>query len=67
MILAVKDISKLLADITNGAWVALSNDEDRVVAYSSDLDEALKVAAERGEANPVITRVPENGADSIII
>lgn len=56
---AVKDVSKLLADVPKGAWVALSNDEDRVIAYAADLQEVLRKSKEAGESDPIITRVPE--------
>lgn len=55
-----KDISKLLQDIPKGAWVALSNDQESVVAYDAELNEALEKAKLKGEDNPVIVRVPEH-------
>jgi hypothetical protein len=58
-----KDISKLLAGIPEGAWVALSNDEERVVAYAAELQDAIHKAKELGEVDPVVFRVPDtNGA-----
>lgn len=56
---AVKDISKLLADVPKGAWVALSKDQERVIAYAAELEEVLRKAKEAGESDPIITRVPE--------
>ena len=56
---AVKDISKLLADVPKGAWVALSKDQGRVIAYAAELEEVLRKAKEAGESDPIITRVPE--------
>jgi len=56
---AIKDVSKLLADIPKGAWVALSKDEDRVIAYAAELQDVLRMAKEAGENDPIITRVPE--------
>lgn len=56
---AVKDISKLLADVPKSAWVALSKDQDRVIAYAAELEEVLRKAKEAGESDPIITRVPE--------
>ena len=67
MALEVKDISKLLAGIPKGAWVALSYDEERVIAYAADLPDALQKAKERGESNPVIVRVPESEAPSLLL
>ena len=60
--LAVKDVGKLLSGVPKGAWVALSNDEDRVVAYAADLQVALAKAKEAGETDPVVLRVPEDAS-----
>ncbi len=57
--MAVKDVSKLLADVPRGAWVALSKDEERVIAYAAELQEVLQKAKEAGENDPIVTRVPE--------
>ena len=65
--LAVKDISKLLAGVPKGAWVALSSDEDRVIAFASELQEALKKAKEAGESDPVVIRVPESDASTLLV
>ena len=65
--LAVKDISKLLVGVPKGAWVALSRDEDRVVAFASELQEALKKAKEAGESDPVVIRVPESDAATLLV
>ena len=65
--LAVKDISKLLSGVPKGAWVALSRDEDRVIAFASELQEALKKAKEAGESDPVVIRVPESDASTLLV
>jgi hypothetical protein len=65
--LGAKDISKLLEDIPRGAWVALSNDEERVVAYAAELQEALDKAREAGESDPVVTRVPQHPAYALTL
>lgn len=66
-VLAVKDVSKLLADVPKGAWVALSQDEEHVIAYAAELQEVLQKAKEAGEADPVITRVPEAEAAALLL
>jgi hypothetical protein len=65
--LAVKDISKLLVDVPKGAWVALSKDEERVVAYAAELSDALQKAKEAGEDAPVIVRVPESEGTTLLL
>jgi len=64
---AVKDISKLLADVPKGAWVALSKDERTVVAYAAELQDAIRMAKEAGESDPVVIRVPEAGAPTLLL
>lgn len=63
--LATKDISKLLENIPKGAWVALSNDQEAVLAYDAELNEVVKKAKAKGENNPVIVRVPEQASTLI--
>jgi hypothetical protein len=62
----VKDISKLLINVPKGAWVVLSADEARVLAYAADLAEVVKKANELGESDPVIVRVPENASSLVL-
>jgi hypothetical protein len=64
--LAVKDISKILEGVPKGAWVALSKDEERVVAYSAELQDAIQKAKDAGEANPIVIRVPEDGSNLLL-
>lgn len=65
--LEIKDFSKVLAGIPKGAWVALSQDEGRVVAYAAELQEALEKAKEAGESDPVVLRVPETDSLSLLM
>lgn len=65
-VLAAKDISKLLLGIPRGAWVALSADEERVLAYGTELAEVVKKANELGEADPVVVRVPESSSSLVV-
>jgi hypothetical protein len=64
--LAAKDISKLLSGIPRGAWVALSSDEERVLASAADLAEVVKKANDLGEPDPVVVRVPQNPSSLIV-
>jgi hypothetical protein len=64
--LAVKDVSKLLSGVPRGAWVALSKDEERFIAYAADVTEVVKKAKELGEPNPVVIRVPEDASTLLL-
>ncbi len=59
---AVKKLPELLAEIPRGAWVALSHDEQRVVAYGAELEDVVRQAKEAGEDDPIVTRVPQTKA-----
>ena len=49
--------------IEPGTWVAISFDQERVVATGSTVEETLKQARAAGEQQPFIVRVPiEYGA-----
>jgi hypothetical protein len=65
--LAAKDVSKLLAGVPRGPWVALSKDEEQVIAYAAELQEALEKASEAGETDPVVIRVPEAEARTLLV
>ncbi len=54
------DFGTLLRGIPKGAWVAISENQERVVAYSADMHDVLEQARRLGEADPIILRVPES-------
>lgn len=59
MATAVADLAGLLQDIPAGAWVAISERENKVVAYGVDAQAVLSEAQAKGEEQPLIVRVPE--------
>jgi Family of unknown function (DUF5678) len=62
MTTAVADLSHLLKGIPSGAWVAISESKNVVMAYGPDVQEVLRAAKERGEEHPLILRVPDQVA-----
>ena len=60
------DMVKLFHGLPKGAWVALSNDEKRVIAYSADLQDALAKAYAAGEPDPIVVKVPETDASLLM-
>jgi hypothetical protein len=54
----VLDFAKLLEGVPPGAWVAVSADGERVVAYSAEMQQAIRLAIEAGEDRPLVFRVP---------
>jgi hypothetical protein len=62
MTTAIADLSDLLKGVPPGAWVAISEKNNTVVAYGPDAQEVLRDAKERGEEHPLILRVPDQAA-----
>jgi len=63
---AIRNFTELLADVPPGAWVAISHDEQKVVAYAAEMRDAIQMAHDAGEASPIITRVPQNSAAFVL-
>jgi hypothetical protein len=53
------EIFKLMDGLPPGAWVAISTQEHRVLAYGEDALQVMKEARGMGVAVPFIGRVPE--------
>ena len=53
------DLTKLLKGYSN-EWVALSEDQTKVLGRVKSLKEALLQAKKRGCNNPILTRVPRH-------
>ena len=62
MATAVADLTSLLKGLPSGAWVAISERENAVVAFGIDPQTVVREANEAGEDHPLITRVPDRTA-----
>ena len=60
------DLRELLKELPRGAWVAISSQNDKVVAYGSDMRAVIAEAKSRGEDEPLITRIPEASASLML-
>ena len=56
--LQIKDLSKILEHYSD-EWVALSEDEKKVVGSGETIEKALERAKEKGISAPIITKVPK--------
>jgi hypothetical protein len=56
---SMKDFSNLLAGVPSGAWVAISTDGSRVIAYAAEIRDVIEQSREAGETDPIITRAPQ--------
>jgi hypothetical protein len=59
MAAAVADILGLLKGVPPGAWAAISERQNTVLAYGVDPQAVLNEAREKGEECPLIVRVPD--------
>lgn len=57
------DFSTLLRGLPPGAWVAISEAKNTVIAYAAELQAVLDKAHGQGEAEPLIVRVPEQAVN----
>lgn len=56
------DLTELLKGIPRGAWVAISSRHEKVVAFGAELRAVLEEAKQKGEKDPLVTRVPESAS-----
>ena len=58
----VADMTAVLRDAPPGEWIALSEDQTRIVGRGKTPAEAIKAAQENGEPDPFILKVPPASA-----
>jgi hypothetical protein len=59
MATATIDFSDLMRGLPAGAWVAISERTNSVLAYAAELQTVIQKARENGEEDPLIVRIPE--------
>lgn len=64
-LLKTKDLSKILEPYSN-EWVALSRDEKRILSSGQDLKEVVRIAQEKGELHPIVTKVPQDYGNYVL-
>ncbi len=60
------DLTELLKPY-KGQWVALSQDERRILGHGKSLDEALAAARKVEEGRPVLIKVPDESVGFVLI
>lgn len=58
-ILPALNLGVLLKNVPKGAWVAISRDRTKVVAWGADLQDVMTRAAIAGEQQPLVMKVPD--------
>lgn len=56
------DLTEVLKDAPVGDWIALSHDQQRIVASGKTLDAVVEAAKAKGEMEPIVLKVPPVGA-----
>lgn len=56
------DLSEVLKNAPVGDWIALSPDGLKIVATAKTIGKALAAAKQKGEENPIMTKVPPVGS-----
>lgn len=57
-IVAPIDLTEVLRDAPVGDWIALSQDEQRIIATGKTVEEAIRLAHAKGEPTPIVMKVP---------
>jgi hypothetical protein len=57
---------QLLVGIAPGTWVAISNDQDEVIATGESIEAVLEKSREKGTPHPFVIRVPEQNSALIL-
>jgi Family of unknown function (DUF5678) len=58
--------AELLAGLPPGTWVAISDDQERVVGTGATIEEAIEAAKRNGEKKPSVIGVPVDGSALIL-
>lgn len=56
------DLTTVLKDAPVGEWIALSHDQQHIVATAKTLDAAVQAAKSLGENDPIVLKVAPVGA-----
>jgi len=59
---SIANIESLLKGIPSGAWVAISERQNKVLSYGADAQSVLDEAESTGETHPLIVRVPDQAS-----
>ena len=52
------DLTTVLRDAPVGDWIALSHDQQRIVATAKTLNAAVETAKSLGEEEPILFKIP---------
>jgi len=61
-----EDYARMLADSPRNSWIALSEDESKVVGTGNSMEEAVSAAARQGVEEPVLVKTPKQWSRMIL-
>jgi hypothetical protein len=61
-----EDRTQILLEAQPNSWIALSQDESRVVGRGGTYTEAVEEAERNGEVDPLLIRTPEEWAELVL-
>jgi len=56
------DMTQVLKDAPAGEWIALSKDRSEILGTGKTLQQAIEAAKNKGEADPIVLKVPSVNA-----
>jgi len=65
-IMKPEDYVQMLAECPRDAWIALSEDESRIVGSGSTMEEAVAAAAKQGVEEPVLIKSPREWGQIVL-
>jgi predicted RNase H-like HicB family nuclease len=57
---------EILEAAAPNSWLALSGDETKVVGHGSSYEEAVKMAEEAGETDPILIKTPDEWVPMVL-
>lgn len=61
-----EEYARMLAEAPRDKWIALSEDESRIVGVGDTMEEAASKAREHGVADAVLTLTPNEWAPTVL-
>jgi len=61
-----EEYASMLAKAPRDGWVALSEDESRVVGSGATMEEAVCAASKQGEQEPVLVKTPKEWGQHVL-
>jgi hypothetical protein len=61
-----EEYARMLSQAPRDGWIALSEDESRIVGSGSTMEEAVSAAAKQGVEEPVLVKSPREWGQKVL-